>query len=445
MEAWADMAKYVTCAQAHLHRQENIGAAAEMLDDVLEQAVRRSKPVYASIPSDMIDAEISADMLQKPLLLDPPQNDVKTEELLLKMLVKKIQSARSLLIVADGLSYPFQLSKEINSLVEMTGIRAMSYTSGKGVIEENLPSWDPALPNTTEESQNADFVMYFGPLLADTNTARWSAIPQAHSNVLFNLETVEVDGQSSNVRSKPLLEKLVEMLARESWEKRTEVQTRKDGKTIGSTVSSSRAHDKITQDSFWTRMSHCLQPHDTLLFANGTPLIGGRELHLKPHSTVVASSIWCSIGHMLPAAQGIAAAKADHGLPGRTILFEGDGSFQVTCQSISDILRNKLDVTVFLVNNSGYTYERWLNGMRAEFNDVPSWRYSEAGKFFGGGEDAVVSKRIEDFGQLMQLVEEEKHSDWKGLRIYDIIMDPEDVPEKSKAGLLKASEALRSS
>lgn len=69
---------------------------------------------------------------------------------------------------------------------------------------------------------------------------------------------------------------------------------------------------------------------------------------------VIASGLWCSIGQMLPAAQGVAAAKQDLNIPGRTILFEGDGSFQVTCQALSDIIRYKLDVTIFIANNAGY-------------------------------------------------------------------------------------------
>jgi len=151
---------------------------------------------------------------------------------------------------------------------------------------------------------------------------------------------------------------------------------------------------------------------------------------------------------MLPAAQGVAAAKRDHKLPGRTILFEGDGSFQVTCQSISDIIRNKLDVTIFIVNNYGYTYERFLHGMHATYNDVPSWRYSEAAHFFGARREdptyPLLSRRVETWGALIEVIEDEAMRDGKGLKIVDVVMEPEDVPEKSIPGLAQASEALRS-
>lgn len=86
---------------------------------------------------------------------------------------------------------------------------------------------------------------------------------------------------------------------------------------------------------------------------------------------------------MLPAAQGMPLAERDHELPGRAICFEGDGSFQVTCQALSDTIRYQLHVTVIIVNNAGHSYERWLNGMMAEYNDVPARRYAEAASSFG--------------------------------------------------------------
>lgn len=444
MDIWAEMAKNVTCAQAYLHKQDSGVAAAEVLDDVLEQAILKSKPVYASISSDLIDAEVPADMLQKSLKLDPPPNDPKVENTLVEQLVSKIRTAKSPLVIADSLSYPLQLSQEINSLVKMTGIKAMSYMSGKGIVEELLPSWNPSLPNTTEQSRNADLVMYFGPLLADTNTARWSAIPKCEDNVLFNLDTFQMNGRTYSLRSKAVLQKLVQRLEQDKSIFGGDSQEASDNDSIR--LHPRDVHEKISQDDFWKTMSEWLRTGDTILLANGTPLIGGRALQLPDYGSVVASSIWCSIGHMLPAAQGMAAAKADHGLGGRTNLFEGDGSFQVTCQSISDFIRNRLDATIFLVNNKGYTYERWLNGMKAGYNDVPDWRYGEAVKFFGGGEHAFTSKRIETMEQLLTVCENE-YVGWlePGLRIYDIVLDPGDVPEKSKPGLLNASEALRSS
>ncbi len=382
-----------------------------------------------------------------------------------------LAQAKQPLIVADYLYYPLGLQDEINKLIRMTNIPAMSYTSAKGIVDETLPSWSPDLPNTTDCSRNCDLLLLFGPLLSDTNTTRWTAIPPTNNVVSFCQDSVIVPNatklRKGNVkgltaanlddkklnRRYPLKGKKVLTDLVSTIEADPALQGHLQWPAVETNRSSIPARNiptpsgPITQDDFWPSMSAYLKPEDTILLANGTPLIGGRALQLPSNCQVVASPIWNAIGSMLPAAQGIAAAKRDHQLPGRTILFEGDGSFQVTCQAVSDMIRYKLDVTIFIVNNAGYTYERWLNGMDAEYNDAPSWQYVDAPKFFGAQMDdpsyPVFSRRAETWEQLSEVLAEEKANDGKGLKIFDVVMDLKDVPHAAKPGLQRPSEALR--
>lgn len=39
----------------------------------------------------------------------------------------------------------------------------------------------------------------------------------------------------------------------------------------------------------------------------------------------------------------------------------------------------------FVLNNAGYTVERYFNGMEAEYNDVPMWDYGALFKAFAPG------------------------------------------------------------
>ena len=455
MEVYAEMTKSVTCAQAELFRYERVDEAAEKVDEVLETAVRESKPVYVAVGCDMWEQEVPVEVGESALKVKPPPSDDENIIEVADEIWGLLEEAERPLIIADALCWPFDLQNEVDELVRLTGIPAMSYASGKGVIEEERESWSSRLPNTTEYSKNADMVLVFGPLLSDTNTARWSTIPDAENAVMFNLDSIEVwrDRHKEvmiwqEMRSKDLLQALLEK-ARASKESWIEYGISSNGRQAStSSPRTPKSNDIIKQDDLWPKMSSYLRQDDTLLFANGTPLIGGRSMHLQPGSHVIASGIWNAIGSLLPAAQGVAAAKRDHNLPGRTIIFEGDGSLQVTVQAISDIVRYRLDVTIVIANNGGYTYERWLNGMDAEYNDVPPWRYTDAASFFGAKLDdpmyPVYATRVETWGELLEVLEDEKAADGKGLKIIDIVMDPKDVPEASKPGLLRAAESLRS-
>ncbi|KAK5166849.1 uncharacterized protein LTR77_007578 [Saxophila tyrrhenica] len=448
MDVYSEMVDHVVCKQAHLRLAKNANDAAEMYDDALQTAIQRSKPVYVTLASDMVDLPVSTELLDDPIQVSRKTLDAG----LVQDIIKRLAQAARPLIIADALSYPFGLQAGVNELVRLTNIPAMSYTSGKGIIDELLPSWSPDMPNTTEYSRNCDMVLVFGPLPSDTNTSRWSAIPQTENVISFNLDSVELstmEGRSMVESSgREALAQLVATLRSDiELLKRVRNEAVENNKTIPQKRQPPSPAQSTTQDDFWPTMSTYLKPEDTLLFANGTPLIGGRALQLPESCQVVASPIWNAIGSMLPTAQGIAAAKRDHQLPGRTILFEGDGSFQVTCQSLSDIIRYHLDVTIFIVNNAGYTYERYLNGMQAEYNDVPAWRYVDAASFFGAKSNdpsyPVFTKRLETWGELLEVFADEKANDGKGLKIFDVVMDPQDVPEAAKAGLRRASEALK--
>jgi pyruvate decarboxylase len=46
---------------------------------------------------------------------------------------------------------------------------------------------------------------------------------------------------------------------------------------------------------------------------------------------------------------------------------------QLTAQELSTVIRNKLTPIVFVLNNDGYTIERFIRGMHRKYNDVASW------------------------------------------------------------------------
>lgn len=343
---YTELAERLTCAQADLNC-EDAGEAAGRIDRVLAECVKQSKPVYVSMPSDMVSLPVPSSLLATGLALESVENDMELEEDVVSSIVSRINAAERPLIIADGLSYPWGFTAEVNQLVQRGGIPTACFIAGKGVVDESAPSWIGALAGPTDYTSSTDLALIFGPLLSDTNTAGWSAIPDPAVTIAFGLDKIEMDGVVHTLRVKPLLKRLVDRIAAH----RKVGSANKAQPHIPNITRLDSA--KIEQDGLWERMSAWLKPFDTVLLANGTPLIGGRDMRMPSPVHIIASGIWTSIGSMLPATQGVAAAKRDLAIPGRTILFEGDGSFQVTCQAISDIIRYRLDATIFIANNAG--------------------------------------------------------------------------------------------
>ncbi|GAM40211.1 thiamine pyrophosphate-requiring enzyme [Talaromyces pinophilus] len=197
----------------------------------------------------------------------------------------------------------------------------------------------------------------------------------------------------------------------------------------------------IYQDSFWFRISKFFQPGDVILTETGTASSGGNDFVLPRHATMINSAAWLSIRYALGACVGATLVRmewekwrSEHPgefIKGRTILFEGDGSFQMTAQAVSDISRNRLDVIIFLISNDEYTIERVINSMNADYNDVQPWNYFESGSYFGAPKDdpsyPVFAKRANNWGELFEIIEDPQLKAGKGFSMVEVMMRKDDA------------------
>ncbi len=61
----------------------------------------------------------------------------------------------------------------------------------------------------------------------------------------------------------------------------------------------------------------------------------------------------------------------------------GDGAFQMTGMELSTIARHGLNPIVVVLNNHGYTTERFL--LEGPFNDIQNWAYHKVPEVVGAG------------------------------------------------------------
>ncbi|KAG7422018.1 Pyruvate decarboxylase [Fusarium oxysporum f. sp. rapae] len=168
----------------------------------------------------------------------------------------------------------------------------------------------------------------------------------------------------------------------------------------------------------------------------GTQSAGGRDFVLPGQTTLINSGVWLSIDYMLGSSQGVALAQRDlvaedMSRRGRTILFDGDGSFQMTAQELSTIIHKRLDMIIILITNDGYTIERLVHGKDAIYNDIAPWRYLEAPSCFGAPNDGsyvTMTARASTWGGLMEIISKDDSKYGSGLRMAEVIMERMDAP-----------------
>jgi indolepyruvate decarboxylase len=146
---------------------------------------------------------------------------------------------------------------------------------------------------------------------------------------------------------------------------------------------------------------------------------------LPARTTVLSQPLWAAIGYSLPAAFGSMIAAPDR----RHILFIGDGSFQLTAQELSSMLRHGCKPIIFLINNDGYTIERMILGERSSYNDIQRWDYAALPGVFAAGvafDSCRVTTVAELEGALTKAVRPER------LHFIEVVMERMDAPEALK-------------
>ncbi|HEJ9095563.1 TPA: alpha-keto acid decarboxylase family protein [Serratia odorifera] len=358
--------KQFTVAQA-LITPEN---AAVEIPRVLAVAWTEKKPVYLQLPSDICEVEIEVtSAVVAPRL---PASDRYNLQLAASALLRRLQQAQRPVMLIDQMVDRYQLQQLVVEVAHKFAIPLTNMPTAKCIIAETTAGWmggysgNLSRPELFALMANSDCVLNFGARLVDSTTGYFShQIPTA-GQIDIQPYTVKLDNVAyPAVATADLLQALLDGAAG-------------DAATPMATLPNPRhklaapSDAPLDQAYFWQRMSRFIAEDDVLVVENGTSgaAIGG--MRMPDGVKVVNQPIWGSIGYTLPALLGTLMAAPER----RQILFIGDGSFQLTAQEVSTLLRYEQKPIIFLINNDGYTIERYILGEASSYNDIGRWDYA---------------------------------------------------------------------
>jgi indolepyruvate decarboxylase len=148
----------------------------------------------------------------------------------------------------------------------------------------------------------------------------------------------------------------------------------------------SHTNEALTHATLWPRVRRFLKPDDVIVGEAGTAHAALVSMNLPAGSSYIAAPTWGAVGYTLPALFGSLTGASSR----RHLLFIGDGSFQLTVQELSSILRRDQKPVIFLLNNGGYTIERLILGAQSAYNNVDNWRYAELPRVFDRRDNALA-------------------------------------------------------
>jgi indolepyruvate decarboxylase len=346
-------------------------AAAE-IDRLILTAWREKLPVYMELPSDIayLEIEVPAD----PLVLAEPPSDPERLRSCIAAVVAQLSAATAPAILVDADADRFGVAPELMELAAKIQAPVAVINAAKAVIDETFPYYlgiyggKASEPYVREAIEGSDCLLSVGYRPIEVTTGDFTASLPAHT---IHARGHSVDVGDDNYQAVTLKEVLrgvidaIPLVSRHAPRHATPARasTEIDGSA------------KLTQAAYWQAIQSYLRPGDVLYVDNGTSfvLLG---LKLPPNCTFVGSINWGSIGYSVGALLG-ALTAAPHR---RHLLFLGDGSFQVTAQELSTILRHDHKPVIFLINNGGYTIERGYIGKTEPYNDVANWAYADLPK-----------------------------------------------------------------
>ena len=426
-----EMYKKITCATALL---DSAATAPAEIDRILRECLVQSLPVYLGIPADIAMQECARPT--QPLTIparktsDPGQlaEAVREAEALFNEAGKPV-------VVVDGEIQRFGLAGDVRKLLDASGYPFASMMLGKSVIEESHPQFiglyegERCREYVRQRVEQADAILLAGVMMTDFNSGGFTAQIDAGRSIGLNVDRLRIRHHYyDRVEAGEFLRELSARL------------TRREPATLDLKHASGACRHRATQaykseakqplklERFFHRISHFLNDKSTMIVETGSALFAGAEVLLPAGCRFMSQTFFGSIGYTVGATLGAALAAPDR----RTCLFVGDGSFQVTAQDVSTMIRYETNPIIFLLNNDGYLVERVISD--GPFNDLQRWDYAKLPEVFGGGYGVKV--RTEDDLEAA-LAEANKRT--AEVVFIEVVLDKWDSPESmTKAGAAMA-------
>lgn len=423
---FAKMSESITETQANL--TDPATAPAE-IDRVLKSCWVNARPVYLAIPTDMAYAEIDASGLSTDLDLLPAPNDEEIETFLVDEITKQIHAAKKPIILVDACAIRHRVLEQLEQLMRVTGFTTFCTPMGKSAVNETNPQFggiyigSVTQPHIKEVVESADLVLSIGALKSDFNTGSFSYHINRSSTIEFHSDRTQVKYASyPKIGMSSLLPKLCAALDSSKL-------PRLDVPSFENTVEQDSS-DAITHAWFWPTVgTSLLREKDVIVTETGTSNFGILDTKFPRHVTAVSQVLWGSIGWSVGALLGASIASSE--LSRRCILFVGDGSLQLTVQEISTVIRNGLKPIIFVLNNDGYTIERFIHGADKGYNDINNqWRYQHLLEFFGAKESK--SYKVSTKEEVKRLFKDEEFRKGEKVMLVEVVQGKMDAPRALK-------------
>ncbi|MFT8317629.1 MAG: thiamine pyrophosphate-binding protein [Sporolactobacillus sp.] len=395
--------------------------AALEIPNAIQKAAETRKPVYLTIPIDVVTQEMEP-RSEKMIAWQTNEHSLKEA---LKEIVARLHRAKSPVLISEVFVARYGLKEKVEQIAAEMNIPVVTMMMGKGSFDESLPEFkgfycgklgSDAVGQLVE---SADCVIAFGAIWDDYNTGLFTAAINPLSVINLLPDAVQI---GRTVYPAIRIQDILNVFPSSEW-KASDPLAAIPFPFEQENSKAPAADSELSAASYYPLFQTLIQEKDIVVAESGTFAWGMAQVRLKRNTTFIAQGGWGCIGYALPAALGACIAAPDR----RVLLFTGDGSMQLNVQELSTFLENGCRPIIFVLNNQGYTIEKYLNNRsNAAYNRIPLWNYQQLPKVFNH-EAFTVQVHTQD--ELVQAIQQAVNQQQKKLCLIEMMADPMDAPE----------------
>ncbi|XP_065853273.1 pyruvate decarboxylase 2 [Euphorbia lathyris] len=391
----------VTCFQAVVNNLED---AHELVDTAISTALKESKPVYLSISCNLAAVPhptFSRDPV--PFSLSPRLSNKLGLEAAVEAAADFLNNAVKPVLVAGPKLRAAKASHAFVELADASGYPVAVMPSAKGLVPEEHPHfigtyWGAvSTAFCAEIVESADAYLFAGPIFNDYSSVGYSLLLKKEKAVIVQPDRVVIaNGPAFGC---VLMKDFLTALSKKIKFNTTAFENYRriyvpDGHPL-----KSEPKEPLRVNILFQHIQNMLSSGTAVIAETGDSWFNCQKLKLPMGCGYEFQMQYGSIGWSVGATLGYAQAVPEK----RVIACIGDGSFQVTAQDVSTMLRCEQKSIIFLINNGGYTIEVEIHD--GPYNVIKNWNYTALIDAIHNGEGKCWTVKVFCEEELIEAIE----------------------------------------
>ena len=368
----------ITAAQARL---DDATAAPRQIAEVLDAALRLSRPVYIEIPRDMPARPCD----ELPIVV-PPQPDLDAIDACVDELLARLRGAARPVLMAGVEVRRYGLEARVAELARRLRVPVVTSFMGRGLLSDTAApplgtyiglAGDPELSARVEGS---DALLLLGVIVSDTNFAVSArAIDLRHAIVALDGQVAIGHHHYLDVPLTRLVERLLDRLA--------DVEPAPPAARAAAAPRAAPVSDgaAVRPADIAAALGALMERAGPVPLACdvGDCLFTAMDL---TQGALIAPGYYATMGYGVPAGLGLQAATGQ-----RPVVLVGDGAFQMTGWELGNARRYGWDPIVIVFNNASWEMLRAFQPQSA-FNALDVWDFASMAAGMGGDGHRVTTR-----------------------------------------------------